>query len=66
MNKPVIKKTIVFGLGYVTIKWLVILIIGGALYQSGYWNNWYLIAIPIIGITTFLIRRKINVKKNKT
>lgn len=53
MNKLVIKKTILFGLGYVTIKGLVLLIMGGALYQRGYWNNRYLIAIPIIGITTF-------------
>ena len=63
MNKG-IKNTIAFGVGYVIIKWTAILLIGGALYKSGYWSNWYLLAIPVIGITTFIIRR-INSNKNK-
>lgn len=64
MNKG-IKNTIAFGVGYVIIKWTAILLIGGALYKSGYWTNWYLLAIPVIGITTFMIRRRVKANKNK-
>lgn len=64
MNKG-IKHTIAFGVGYVIIKWTAILLIGGALYKSGYWNNWYLMAIPVIGLTTFIIRGRIKSNKNK-
>jgi len=70
MNKG-IKNTIALGVGYVIIKWTAILLIGGALYKSGYWSNWYLLAIPVIGITTFiirttfLIRQRIKSNKNK-
>jgi hypothetical protein len=34
MNKLVIKKTILFGLGYVTIKGLVLLIMGGGIIST--------------------------------
>jgi hypothetical protein len=59
-----IKKAVLCGLGYVTVKWLILLAVGGALYKNGYWNNWYLTAIPVIGITIFAIKRRI--KKIKT
>jgi hypothetical protein len=64
MNKGV-KNTIAIGVGYVIIKWTAILLIGGALYKSGYWSNWYLLAIPVIGIATFMIRQRIKSNKNK-
>jgi hypothetical protein len=41
------------------------IIIGGVLYKSGYWNNWFLIVTPVIGITTFTIRRKLKPTKSK-
>ena len=64
MNKG-IKHTIAFGFGYVIIKWTAILLIGGALYKSGYWNNWYLMTIPVIGLITFIIKGRIKSNKNK-
>ncbi len=63
MNKG-IKTTFAIGLGYVALKWTLILLVGGALYESGYWNNWYLLVMPVIGLTTLLIRRRIKSKKN--
>ena len=47
-----------------SLKWTLILLIGGALYESGYWNNWYLLVMPAIGLTTLIIRRRIKSKKN--
>ena len=64
MNKG-IKNTIALGLGYILVKWTVIILAGTALYKSGYWNNWYLAAIPVIGLTAFFVRRKIKSDKNK-
>jgi hypothetical protein len=52
MNKRV-RNTIAVGVGYVIIKWAIIIGIGGELFKSGYWNNWYLLAIPTIGLTSF-------------
>ena len=63
MNKG-IKNTIAIGVGYVIVKWTAILLVGGALYKSGHWSNWYLLAIPIIGITSFIIRGRIKSNKN--
>lgn len=60
-----VKRLVLYSLGYIVIKWTVILGIGGALYETGHWNNWYLIAVPIIGITTFIIKRRIKINKNK-
>ena len=64
MNKG-FKHTIAFGAGYVIVKWTAILLIGVALYKSGYWSNWYLLAIPVIGISIFIIRGRIKSNKNK-
>ena len=63
MNKG-IRTTFAISVGYVALKWTLILLVGGALYESGYWNNWYLLVIPVIGLTTLLIRRRIKSKKN--
>lgn len=65
MNQKKVKKTILFALVYLIVKWLVILTIGTALFKSGHWNNWYLISIPVIGIAILLIRQKIKTSKNK-
>lgn len=59
------KKLVFYSAGYILIKWLIILIVGGALYKTGHWNNWYLAAVPVIGITVFFIKRKIKANKNK-
>jgi general stress protein CsbA len=48
MNKG-IKTTLAIGAGYVAVKWTLILLVGGALYKSGYWNNWYLLFMHVIG-----------------
>ena len=63
MNKG-IKTTVAIGVVYVALKWTLILLVGGALYKSGYWSNWYLLVLPVIGLTTLLIRRRIKSKKN--
>ena len=60
-----LKKKILFALTYVIIKWLVILVIGRALFKSGHCINWCLTAIPVIGITNLVIRQKIKTSKNK-
>ena len=54
-----LKKVFLYGAGYILIKWLIVLIVGGTLYKTGHWNNWYLAFVPIIGITVFFIKRKI-------
>ena len=59
------KKVFLYSAGYILIKWLIILIVGGTLYKMGHWNNWYLAAVPVIGITVFLIKRKIKTNKNR-
>jgi len=61
-----IKKLVFYSLGYIVIKWLVIFIIGGALYKAGLWNNWHLAGVPIIGITVFIIKKKIKTRKNRS
>lgn len=65
MSYQRIKKVIFYSVGYIFIKWLIILIIGGALYKTGHWNNWYLAAVPLIGVTIFFIRRKVKTNKNQ-
>lgn len=66
MHRKYIGKTVLFGLGYVLIKWSMILLVGGALYRSGYWSNWYLLVIPVIGVIFLAVRRKMqNSKKDK-
>jgi general stress protein CsbA len=64
MNKGT-KYTIAFGVGYVIVKWTLIVLVGGALYKSGYWSNWFLLAIPVIGFTVFMIKRKNKENKNQ-
>jgi len=64
MNKG-FKHTIAFGVSYVIVKWTAILLIGGGLYKSGYWSNWFLLTIPVIGISIFIIRGRIKSNKNK-
>jgi hypothetical protein len=52
-----IKKTTITGLAYATMKWLLILIVGGAIYKSRYWSNWFFLIFPIL-VISFLSRRK--------
>ena len=59
------KKVVFYSAGYILIKWLIILIVGGTLYKTGHWKNWYLALVPVIGIAVLFIKRKIKANKNK-
>ena len=52
------KKTLLAMGAYVAIKWTVLLTFGGYLYKSGHWNNRYLAALPVIGLTVYFVRAK--------
>jgi hypothetical protein len=40
------------------LKWSVIGLGGTYLYKNGLWSNWFLLAVPLIGLTAFSIRKK--------
>jgi hypothetical protein len=64
-RKSILKKGVGFAVAYVVIKWLIIGTVGTLLYRSGHWNNWYLLAIPVIGLTMFGIRKYKKKKSEK-
>ena len=59
------KRGLLFGLGYVVVKWLIIGLVGTWLYKNGYWENWYIIFIPAVGLIVFLIRKWLRLRKSK-
>ena len=40
------------------LKWPVIVLLGTYLYKVGLGSNWFLLIIPVIGLTSFSIRKK--------
>lgn len=54
--KIILKKGVVFTIGYIAIKWLIILSIGTYLAKQGLWKNEYLFVLPIIAIAMGLLR----------
>lgn len=58
--KKLSKKGIYFAIGYVLLKWLIILSVGTYLLKNGLWKNEYLYVLPIIaasiGLFTYLKR----------
>lgn len=63
--KAKLKKGLGFAIIYVMVKWAILGTIGIVLYKSGHWNNWYLLFVPVIGVSimalkTLRSRRKLN------
>ena len=56
--KEHIKKGLFFAIAYVVLKWAAIGLVGSYLYQNGLWSNWFLLIIPLIGLTVFSLRKK--------
>ncbi|MEN0047424.1 MAG: hypothetical protein AAF806_10230 [Bacteroidota bacterium] len=56
-NKTFLKKGLRFAMVYVLVKWLIIGLVGTWLYQTGNWDNKYLLVLPIIGGIVFMIRK---------
>jgi len=46
--KTISKKGVLFAVGYVAVKWLIILSVGTYLAKQGLWKNEYLFILPII------------------
>lgn len=54
--KTISKKGVLFAVGYVAVKWLIILSVGAYLAKQGLWKNEYLFILPIIAILVGLFR----------
>ena len=54
--KTISKKGVLLAVGYVLIKWLIILSIGTYLARQGLWKNEYLLILPIIMLSVGLFR----------
>ncbi|RYU97494.1 L-2-amino-thiazoline-4-carboxylic acid hydrolase [Emticicia agri] len=54
--KTLSKKSILFAIGYVVIKWLIILSVGAYLAKQGLWKNEYLFILPLIAGSVGLFR----------
>jgi L-2-amino-thiazoline-4-carboxylic acid hydrolase len=53
-----LRKGLFFAISYVTLKWAAIALFGTYLYEKGLWSNWFLVIIPVIGLTVILVRKK--------
>ncbi|MBA4850664.1 L-2-amino-thiazoline-4-carboxylic acid hydrolase [Emticicia sp. BO119] len=49
--KSISKKGVLFAVGYVAIKWLIILSVGTYLSKQGLWKNGYLFILPVIAVS---------------
>lgn len=56
--KSHVKKGVLFAGIYILVKWTMIGLLGTYLYQNGLWNNWFLLIVPVVGLSAFLIRKK--------
>ncbi|RFS16496.1 L-2-amino-thiazoline-4-carboxylic acid hydrolase [Emticicia sp. C21] len=54
--KTISKKGVLFAIGYVFIKWLLILSVGTYLAKQGLWKNEYLFILPVIAVSAGLFR----------
>jgi hypothetical protein len=64
--KSLSKKTIGLGLLYIVVKWSLIILVGGYVYQAGLWRNEYFFFLPVIfaiGVGVFLWKKN---RKKKT
>lgn len=61
-----LKKGLFFAISYVTLKWTAIALFGTYLYEKGLWSNWFLLIIPVIGLTVVLVRKKRKSEMNFT
>lgn len=61
--KTYTKKTVLLMIGYVVLKWTLILTLGGWLFKMGWFEPHYLLALPIVGMIVFYLKRR---KKDKT
>ncbi|MEM9833852.1 MAG: L-2-amino-thiazoline-4-carboxylic acid hydrolase [Bacteroidota bacterium] len=62
--KTKLRNFIWLGIGYLTLKWLLIGTVGAYLYKTGQWSHWYFLLIPIIGFFIFKIIRVIFFKRS--
>ena len=59
--KRIIKKLILGGIGYIVIKWAILLSAGAGLIAAGRWSPYYLLILPVIGIPmAFFWRRRLK------
>ncbi len=61
--KETIKQGLFFGMGYVIVKGSVIGLLGTYLYKNGLWSHWLLLAIPLIGLTVYTLRKRAKEEK---
>jgi hypothetical protein len=58
--KPQLRKGIMLAVLYIVIKWTIIAVIGVYLYKQGWWRNWYWVFIPVIVLTVYVIKTRLN------
>src|SRR5687767_1766423 len=61
-----LRKGVFFAISYVTLKWTAIALFGSYLYENGLWSNWFLLIIPVIGLTVVFVGKKRKSQMNFT
>ena len=57
------KSLIWMGLGYIVLKWTIILGVAGYLYELGIWSNWFILVVPLLGVVLFRGIKKVFLRK---
>ena len=57
------KSLIWIGIGYIVLKWAIIIGVAGYLYESSIWSNWYILFVPLIGLILFRFIKRVFLKK---